>query len=289
MRYFDFSTWQSILTSLVGLALFALIGIGLRVMLMLTVQQRQQRLNRQINERLRTLMAAYKVLGGAFTGKLTVDPRSRRDYERQARAWREVQRGRPDSPPSDQKADEQVTLAPTPERAAAVAMGTAAVTEGTGSVVTGPSYTRQEALLDQDAAVQDPVTLSPVVIERHMQKRDAVEAALSDVLLLGTEEHVRLAGKAAAELAQGHVIHTAELVVSLRNYIRGALDLEKVPADAIIPAQGPTRIPPASGRGGRSDTHADGRSRDNAGGSGMGEGMGGGMGAGMGAGLRQTD
>jgi hypothetical protein len=30
------------------------------------VQQRRQRENRQINERLRTLIAAYKTLGGSF-------------------------------------------------------------------------------------------------------------------------------------------------------------------------------------------------------------------------------
>ena len=41
----------------------------------MTIQQRRERLNRQINERLRTLIAAYKTLGGSFTGNLMADPR----------------------------------------------------------------------------------------------------------------------------------------------------------------------------------------------------------------------
>lgn len=51
------------------------IGVGVRLIVMFTVQQRQQRMNRQINERLKTLIAAYKVPGGSFTGNLAVDPR----------------------------------------------------------------------------------------------------------------------------------------------------------------------------------------------------------------------
>lgn len=74
MRFLDFSSWQTILTSILGILLFSLIAMGIRVMMMLTIQQRQQRMNRQINERLRVLIAAYKVLGGSFTGRLTVDP-----------------------------------------------------------------------------------------------------------------------------------------------------------------------------------------------------------------------
>jgi hypothetical protein len=46
-----------------------------------------------------------------------------------------------------------------------------------------------------------------------------VEAALSDILPLGTEEHVRLAGQAASDMAAGRPIHTAELVISLGNYM----------------------------------------------------------------------
>src|SRR5690606_14632020 len=79
LRGFDFSSWQGVLTSLIGIALFALVGIGIRLVMMTTIQQRQQRQNRQINERLKTLIAAYKVLGGSFTGRLSVDPRHLRD------------------------------------------------------------------------------------------------------------------------------------------------------------------------------------------------------------------
>lgn len=295
MRFMDFSSWQTILASVLGLALFALIGVGVRVLMMLTIQQRQQRLNRQINERLRTLMAAYKVLGGAFTGKLTVDPRSRRDYARLSRAGDAS--AAPDGSPvaGASEADAGITLAPSAQRASEVAQGTAPATEGTGSVLTGETITQEHMVLRDDAPAGGR-PLSPLVIERHLQMRDAVEAALSDILLLGTEEHVRLAGKAAAEMAQGHVIHTAELVVSLRNYIREALDLEKIPADAVIPAQGPTRVPAAPARGAnRGDAGSDERARAGGaggmGGGGMGGGgMGGmGMGAGMGMGRRPQD
>ena len=51
-----------------------LIGVGIRLLVMTTVQQRRERANRQINERLRVLIAAYKTLGGSFTGNLAVDP-----------------------------------------------------------------------------------------------------------------------------------------------------------------------------------------------------------------------
>ncbi|CAN7547136.1 hypothetical protein [Caballeronia sp. LjRoot31] len=69
--------------------------------------------------------------------------------------------------------------------------------------------------------------------------RDAVEAALADVILLGTEEQVRLAAEAALKMTQGRPIHTAELVVSLRNFVREVLDLDLVPHGLPIPAQGP--------------------------------------------------
>src|SRR5690606_39064606 len=108
-----------------------------------------------------------------------------------------------------------------------------------------------------------------------IQMRDAVEAALSDVLLLGTEEHVRLASAAASQLAAGQPIQTAELVVSLRNYIRKALGLETIPSDIAIPAQGPTRPSsggPSGGRGGARSEGEGGRER----GAGMESGMGGG-------------
>jgi hypothetical protein len=78
MRSMDFSSWQGVFSTLLGLAVFTLIGVGIRVLMMQTIQQRRERMNRQINERLRTLVAAYKVLGGSFTGELTVDPTSGR-------------------------------------------------------------------------------------------------------------------------------------------------------------------------------------------------------------------
>lgn len=52
----------------------SLVGVGIRLLAMQAVQQRHQRENRQINERLRALIAAYKALGGSFTGDLAVDP-----------------------------------------------------------------------------------------------------------------------------------------------------------------------------------------------------------------------
>ncbi|MGX1747872.1 MULTISPECIES: hypothetical protein [unclassified Brevundimonas] len=82
MRGIDFSSWQSLFATLLGLALVTLIGMGIRLMMMFAIQQRRERMNRQINERLRTLIAAYKVLGGSFTGDLSVDPRHMRDIRR---------------------------------------------------------------------------------------------------------------------------------------------------------------------------------------------------------------
>ena len=86
MRGLDFSSWQSVLTTLIGLALVTLIGVGIRLLTMVTIQQRRERMNRQINERLRTLIAAYKVLGGSFTGDLAVDPTHLRDPRRRGEA-----------------------------------------------------------------------------------------------------------------------------------------------------------------------------------------------------------
>ena len=82
MRGVDLSSWQAVLSTLFGLALATLAGVGLRLLAMYTIQQRRERENRQINERLRTLIAAYKVLGGSFTGDLTVDPTHLRDLRR---------------------------------------------------------------------------------------------------------------------------------------------------------------------------------------------------------------
>ncbi|MEG3168007.1 hypothetical protein U1737_07345 [Sphingomonas sp. LB3N6] len=79
MQNLDFSSWQSHLATLFGLALVTLLGVGIRLLTQMAFQQRRERMNRQINERLRTLIAAYKVLGGSFTGDLTVDPTHKRD------------------------------------------------------------------------------------------------------------------------------------------------------------------------------------------------------------------
>ncbi len=213
MRYIDFNSWHGILTTIVGLAVFTLLGVGLRMLMMQTIQQRRERMNRQINERLRTLIAAYKVLGGSFTGRLTVSPAHLRDF-----------------------------------RAA-----------------------DQEETSDQS---------QPGSSERSRRVRDAVEAALSDIILLGTEEHVRLASQAAVDMVAGRPIHTAELVVSLRNFIRTALDLGQIPSEVEIPLQGPTRV---QGGGNRS------RSEGNKGGGGGGGNMGGGAGMGMSIGLGRKD
>src|SRR5690349_20275734 len=75
----DFSSWQSVLTTLAGLSIISLVVVGIRLLIMQTVQLRRERENRQINERLRTLIAAYRVLGGSFTGNLAVDPTHLRD------------------------------------------------------------------------------------------------------------------------------------------------------------------------------------------------------------------
>ena len=219
MRNLDFSSWQGLLSTLLGLAVITLLGVGIRLLVMQTMQQRRERENRQINERLRTLIAAYKTLGGSFTGDLAVDPTHLRDLRRKT----------PQEPMS------------APEIIAA-----------------------ENELQSSD---------------RSRRMRDAVEAALSDVILLGTEEQVRLAAAAANELAAGRAVHTAELVVSLRNFIRGVLDLDPMPADVSIPSQGPAR--PGAARGGGK---GEGGERERGGGK-QGGGMGGGAAAGAGAGM----
>ncbi|SDV46064.1 hypothetical protein [Chitinasiproducens palmae] len=230
MRSLDFSSWQALMSTLLGLAVITLIGVGVRLLLMQTVQQRRERENRQINERLRTLIAAYRALGGSFTGNLAVDPMHLRDLQRASMA----------TPPAG---DVDAVL-----EAAAVASD--ARTAGSGS-------------------------------ERPRRIRDAVEAALADIILLGTEEQVRLAARAATEMAQGRPIQTAELVVSLRNFIRDVLDLEPVPNSLEIPLQGPTRPSGSRGKdGAREATREGGKGQ---GGGGAGGGMGG-MGGGMGGG-----
>ena len=180
MRNLDFTSWQTLLSTLLGLGLITVIGVGIRLLAMQTIQQRRERENRQINERLRTLIAAYKTLGGSFTGDLAVNPAHLRDLKGNDDG---VSAQRIDSPPEKGRP---------------------------GS-------------------------------DRSRRIRDAVEAALSDIILLGTEEQVRLAAAAAAELAAGRPVETAALVICLRDFIRKVLDLEPVPAELLIPKQGPTR------------------------------------------------
>lgn len=214
MRGLDFSSWHNLLLTMLGLAMVTLIGMGIRLVMMFTIQQRRERMNRQINERLKTLIAAYKVLGGSFTGDLTVDPTHKRSLRSQAGA----------------------------------AEDGAVVLEGS---------------------------------DRARRIRDAVEAALSDIILLGTEQQVRLALQAARELVAGRPVHTHELVASLRDFIRKALQLDPIPGDVEIPMQGPARPSASGGKG----AGGAGGGSGGGGGGGMGGGMGGGgMGGGMGGG-----
>ncbi|OOG37078.1 hypothetical protein [Rhodanobacter sp. C05] len=230
MRSLDFSSWHTLLSTLLGLSVITLLGVGIRLLAMQAIQQRRERENRQINERLRTLIAAYKTLGGSFSGNLTVDPSHMRDL-RQRR-----------------------------EQALADA--------------SNPASTENAMPASTSAA---PLSGG----ERARRIRDAVEAALSDIILLGTEDQVRLAAKAATELAEGRPTHTAELVTSLRDFIRQVLDLEPIPAKLSIPMQGPTRVAATRGKGENGD-------KGNAGGGGTkgSGGSGGGMG-GMGMGGSQ--
>ena len=86
MRNLDFTSWQALLSTLLGLSVITLIGVGIRLLAMQAIQQRRERENRQINERLRTLITAYKTLGGSFTGDLAVDPSHLKDLQRDAPA-----------------------------------------------------------------------------------------------------------------------------------------------------------------------------------------------------------
>jgi len=102
--------------------------------------------------------------------------------------------------------------------------------------------------------------------DRSRRMRDAVEAALSDIILLGTVEQVRLASQAANDMVAGRPIKTAELVISLRDFIRVALDLGPIPNDITIAFQGPTRV--QSGGRGRSDGEKGGGKGSGGGGEG---------------------
>ena len=212
MRGLDLSSWSAVLTTIVSLALVTLIGVGIRLVAMQTIQQRRQRENRQVNERLRILIAAYKTLGGSFTGNLLVDPTHLREL-------------------------------------------------------------REAGELD-DSAISAG--------DRARRTRDAVESALSDILLLGTHEQVYLAAQVIQELVAGRQVETSALVVSLRDFIRSVLDLEPVPEIVGSLRQGPARPGVSGGGGGRKEGGGNGSGRGGAGGGGGGGG--GGMGGGMGAG-----
>ena len=217
----DFTSWQAVLSTLAGLVVFSLVAVGVRLLVMQSVQRRRERQNRQINERLKTLIAAYKTLGGSFTGNLAVDPSHLRELRLRAAAGE----ARP---------------------ALAADMGAQASVdaEGSGS-------------------------------DRARRIRDAVEAALSDVILLGTQEQVQLAAHAAHDMVAGRKIETAELVASLRSFIREVLDLEAIPGTLSIPRQGPVRALASGGRAGGGGAAAGGSRGAAAGGQG-----GGGMAAG---------
>lgn len=217
MRYFDFSSWSAVLMTIMGLGVMTLIGVGIRLLLMQTIQQKRERENRQVNERLRILIAAYKTLGGSFTGNLLVDPTHLRDL-RQPAAGQET-------PSSD----------------------------------------------------------------RSRRMRDAVEAALSDILLLGTEEQVRLATHAVNELVSGRRVETGPLVVSLRDFIRSVLDLEPVPAATASLKQGPSRPGSAAGGKGRDGAGKDDSRGSGKGGGGAAAGDSAGLGFGVGAGVNAQE
>ena len=209
---------------MLGLLLVTCLMMGIRLLFMQTVQKRRERENRQINERLKSLIAAYKTLGGSFTGTLHVNPLHLRDMRRPAA-------DDTDAPP---------------------AFGS----------------------------------------ERQRRIRDAVEAALSDVILLGTQDQVRMAAQAAQDMVAGQPVETAALVTSLRAFIREALDLEPIPDSLRVPNQGPTRPGGTAGgaRKGGAESGASSKGGGGGGGGGGGAGMGGlGIGAGLGAGVHPGD
>lgn len=203
----DVSSGSAMLTTLLVLALMSVIAVGIRLVFMQTFQRWRERENRQINERLKVLIAAYKVLGGSFTGELAVNPAHLRE-------------------------------------------------------------------LRESAGAEDDLSAIVSASERRRRIRDAVETALSDIILLGTEEQVRLAAQAANDMVAGKTIETAALVVSLRNFIRHSLDLTPIPAGITVPDQGPVRIV-TGGSAGRRGGGAGGDARTGGKGGGGNDGGGG--------------
>lgn len=267
MRTLDFTSLQSLLSTLLGLAVITLIGVGIRLLLMQTMQQRRERENRQINERLRTLIAAYKTLGGSFTGNLAVDPTHLRDLKRASMAV----------PPEAQAALDAKDRAKEGAKDGAIGAIEGANQDAIEGANQGTNHgTNQAAHAVVPAPAETGETASN---DRARRIRDAVEGALADIILLGTEEQVRLAVKAAQEMTQGRPVHTAALVVSLRTFIRSVLNLDAMPGDLAIPEQGPAR--PSSGAAKAKDGGGEGKGGGKDGG---GMGAAGGMGgaAGMG-------
>lgn len=229
----DFSSWQGVLSTLLGLVVVSLVAVSIRLLVMQQVQQRRERQNRQINERLKTLIAAYKTLGGSFTGDLAVDPshlRSARNMQASGdlRDLRDLRA----------RADAAVAALDGAEMAADLAV---------------PA---------------EPPPAGSATSERRRRTRDAVEAALSDVILLGTQEQVRMAALAASDMVAGRAIETAALVASLRTFIREVLDLEAIPGDVAVPNQGPLRVGASGGRSGAGGGQGGGRSGQGGGGGG---------------------
>lgn len=206
-NYIDSSSWQGVISTLVGLVLVSLVAVGVRLLIMHGVQQRRERQNRQINERLKTLIAAYKTLGGSFTGNLAVDP----SHLRELRMRQDTHAARANDAAASEEAVSEAEMASRSGAAGA---------------------------------------------DRRRRIRDAVEAALSDIILLGTEQQVRLAARAANDMVAGRAVETAELVVSLRNFIRDVLDLDPIPVQVEIPKQGPVRVSGTSTRGARPERGA---------------------------------
>ena len=235
----DFSSWPALLSTVMGLLVATLVMVGVRLVFMQTMQRRRERENRQINERLKTLIAAYKTLGGSFTGQLQVSPMHMRELR--VAAQRTV-------PGLD-----------------------------TAPVSAADSIDPGDAM-DADTDTPSPTSNSS---NRQRRIRDAVEAALSDVILLGTEEQVQLAATAANEMVAGRSVEVAQLVVSLRQFIRAALDLEPIATSVVIPNQGPLR--PGGGSGGAAGKRGGNAERGAGAAGGRAGGGGGGGGGGMGA------
>jgi hypothetical protein len=159
---------------------------------MTTILQRWERLNRQIKEGLRPLVADYKILAESFAGNLVVD------------AW---------IPPIDVIDVANLELRPLSPPVPSI-----------WAQRTFPAWGRARRIWD------------------------AVESALSDIILLGTEQQVELAAQVVQELSAGKRVHTHELVVSPHTFIREALNLDPVLLKVVITIQNPTRTTATGGR-----------------------------------------